>query len=354
MGKMESKLGWYKGKRVLITGHTGFKGTWLLSILEWAGADVTGISDSSNYRLYEQAKGSIRHNSLVCDIRDEEKVERAIKGINPDVIFHLAAQPLVIEGYRDFRRTWSTNVMGTLNVLEGIGCSANVVIATTDKVYKNTNNGFPFRESDGLGSADPYSASKAATELVVQSWRKRNMAMGVLKDVYVATARAGNVIGGGDYAKDRIIPDLVRDSLEKKTTRIRSPKAVRPWQHVLDALNGYLLLGIELETVSEKMSEGVSFNFGPTENDWICVDEIVERAKGYMEIRTVNESIDIPEAKLLMLDSGLARTELDWRCKWNVDQALKETFDWYKDVEIGGISPHDAMRGCIRRFWEYE
>lgn len=351
-GSLAHSLKFYSGKKVFITGHTGFKGAWLTLLMQQAGAEIMGYSlEPENPSLYKAISDQLQLNSVIADIRDFKKLDKEVQQFEPDFIFHLAAQPLVRYSYQQPLETFEVNVMGTANLLETARkltkpCSA--VIVTTDKVYENNETGLPFKETDPLGGHDPYSSSKACAELVCQSYMRSfsdNNYLGI------ATARAGNVIGGGDYATDRIIPDLVKAFINNQTLQIRNPQSVRPWQHVLDPLAGYIKLGLLLNTDPHKYTG--SYNFGPMEKDHCTVKEIVEMAikqwgSGYYEIP---EQINQPhEAVNLKLDITKSINKLDWKPVWNSKVAVEKTINWYKDLH----SEQDkSIEFCLRDLGEF-
>jgi CDP-glucose 4,6-dehydratase len=313
----------------LITGHTGFKGSWLALMLQMQGHTVSGISlDPAEKSLFNQAKLSdLFENELRIDIRRAAKLSRAVKKIDPDVIVHLAAQPLVRESYKDPIGTFDTNVIGTLNVLEATKGLLNLkatLIITTDKVYKNQNHLRGYVETDELGGDDPYSASKAAADIATQSWVKS------FATTPVAIARAGNVIGGGDWATDRIIPDLVNAYSSNQIPTLRYPHAIRPWQHVLDCLNGYLKL------VDSMISDGISgeWNFGPSLNVKHTVGELSSRIAAQFGLPSkmwnLESNLQPNEAGLLLLDSNKARLELGWKEHLNFEETIEWITDWYQ------------------------
>ena len=321
----------FRQKKVLITGHTGFKGSWLSLWLTNLGAEVFGISKPNSDNENHWNSLHLEANHFVADIRCFNSIHKIIKEIGPDIIFHLAAQPLVIQSYRDPLETWSTNVIGTANVLEvckQVSVIKAIVVVTTDKCYENSESDSGFVETDQLGGHDPYSASKAACELVCKSYRDaffHNSGRPLL-----ATARAGNVIGGGDWAQDRLLPDLVRATMSGRSLEVRSPRAVRPWQHVLESLSGYLLLGQNL--LLQKPDYCEAWNFGPNENDSCNVQEILNSAsKKWPSINWhISKNIHNHESKLLYLDSSKARHRLGWHPTWNTQEALASTIEWYK------------------------
>lgn len=339
----------YRGKRVFVTGHTGFKGSWLCEILLLAGAEVYGyaLKPPTRPSLFVQLKLARRiRRHTIGDVRDLDALEAALREANPDFVFHLAAQPIVRESYRIPRETFDVNVMGTVNVLEairriGFGKPVSVVCVTTDKCYENDNSGRAFREGDHLGGSDPYSASKGACEIAIAAYRRSFFEKG---QVVVASARAGNVIGGGDWAIDRIVPDAMRAFLSGRTLIVRNGKATRPWQHVLEPLCGYLTLGAAFC--------GGAFNFGPDERTVKTVDQLVKNLRNaFPDGKVVNgtESNAPREAKLLRLDSTKARTALEWVPRWGFDETVSQTAQWYARV-AGGENPQNVTDEQIVRF----
>lgn len=327
----------YNGKKVLLTGHTGFKGTWLNAMLYRLGAIVKGYAlapaDSKPFHdLFIPYKLS---ESIIADIRDKERLRSEILSFEPDYIFHLAAQPLVLRSYEIPAETFDVNVVGTANILEVVRqlkkkCS--IVVVTTDKVYENKEHHVLYKEDDRLGGYDPYSASKACTEIVVSSFRNSFFHTDRLADHQkaIASARAGNVIGGGDWSENRIVPDIAKSLLNDEIIKVRNPDAVRPWQHVLEPLNGYLLLGGLL--MDRPLSFSKPYNFGPLPEDHLTVRALVELAihtwkGGQMEVTAIAQP---HEAHLLKLDISQAITELDWQPKLNVKEAIEWTIDWYR------------------------
>jgi CDP-glucose 4,6-dehydratase len=347
----------YNGKKVFLTGHTGFKGTWLLSWLHALEADIKGYSlDPFGYNdLYNLIDGDDLCNSTIADIRDKERIRDEIINFEPDFIFHLAAQPLVRDSYLFPVTTFETNIIGTANVLDAVrdlNKNCTVIIITTDKVYHNNEWNYPYRETDSLGGYDPYSSSKACCELVVDSYRSSFFN---LKNIEghrkaLATARAGNVIGGGDRAKDRLIPDIIRAVESGRTISVRNPFAVRPWQHVLEPLYGYLLLGAKLSEQPNLYSG--SWNFGPYNEDVLSVEDIVKIAIGFYgdvsyQIAAM-ETQEPHEASLLKLDISKAVNDLGWQPKWNTQEAIQKSLDWYKRSLIE--SPYDLVQEQIRAY----
>lgn len=328
--------GFWRGKRVLLTGHTGFKGAWLMLWLQQLGAEVFGLAlrPDTDPSLFDQLFPDGAPGHMLGDIRDPALVRDRVEQVRPDVVLHLAAQPLVLRSYDDPIETWQTNVMGTAHLLEalrGTDRRMSVVIVTTDKVYENREWLHAYREPDRLGGHDPYSASKAGCELVVASYRKSFFAG---TPVHVATARAGNVIGGGDWAENRIIPDLVRALARGQTLEMRNPDAVRPWQHVLDPLAGYLRLA---ERLWDDASLSDAFNFGPDTTDQRPVRSLVETAlqRWPGAWRDASDAAAPHEAGRLMLATDAARARLGWAPRWAFADAVTHTVDWYRAVHEG-------------------
>ena len=339
----------YRGKRVLVTGHTGFKGSWLSLWLREMGAEVTGIalpaeSQPSHWAMLQlpmdDCRINICHYDALVDVFTEKR---------PEIVFHLAAQPLVRRSYRDPLETWSTNVVGTANLLEACRQTATVraiVAITTDKCYENQEWPWGYRENDRLGGHDPYSASKAASELVAASYR--SSFFNTEASPLLATARAGNVIGGGDWSEDRLIPDLVRALEHNQSLEIRSPNATRPWQHVLESLSGYLLLGQKL-LMGDEAFVG-PWNFGPELDGNRTVVEVLDKLNRQWEKLSwyVTEKQQPHESKLLYLDSAKARTKLQWQSVWDIDTTLTKTADWYRAwLEQGTAISHQQLADYV-------
>jgi CDP-glucose 4,6-dehydratase len=320
----------------LVTGHTGFKGAWLALMLTEQGHTVSGLAlEPAPGSLYERARLSeLLRGDLRVDIRDGAATRQSIEAVEPEVVLHLAAQPLVRESYRDPRYTYETNTVGTLNVLMAVEHTPSVkaqVIITTDKVYRNVNQIWGYRESDPLGGVDPYSASKAAADLITQSWMKTSGS-----GVPTAIARAGNVIGGGDVCADRLLVDLVAAFSSGQSVRIRNPASVRPWQHVLDCLHGYLEL---TDALLRGESSGEAFNFGPGTDSFVQVGAVataVASLWGTDSLVEVDPGPHVHEAALLALDSRKAELQLQWRSRITFREALAWTVAWEKQIRAGG------------------
>jgi CDP-glucose 4,6-dehydratase len=341
----------WSGRKVLVTGHTGFKGGWLSLWLQEAGASVTGFSlgPPSDPSLFEMARVGDGMRSIIGDLRDPAAVEAVLETAQPEVVFHLAAQSLVRRSYASPVETYATNVMGTLHLLEGIRHTPNVravVVVTTDKCYENREWPWPYRETDAMGGWDPYSSSKGAAELLCASYRRSFFHEG--GRVALATARAGNVIGGGDYAADRLLPDLVRGALAGSPIVVRNPAAVRPWQHVLDSLSGYMLLARALLEEGQVWAEG--WNFGPSEDDGLTVAAVADgfvRGWGKGAAWVLDDGANPHEAQVLRLDSSKARARLGWRPRWNAGDALRRTIDWYRGCHVERRDPRELAMDCI-------
>ncbi|MDQ3014268.1 MAG: CDP-glucose 4,6-dehydratase [bacterium] len=333
--------GIYKNKKVLITGHTGFKGSWLTLWLTKLGANVIGYSKDipTTPNHFELLNPEII--SITGDVLDKEKILQVLSEHKPDIIFHMAAQPLVRKSYRDPVETFETNIIGTINVLEAarkVGTIEAIVNITSDKGYKNNEDGRAYSEDDPMGGNDPYSASKGAAELVSQSYRTsffHHNKYGKDHSTLIANVRAGNVIGGGDWAEDRLIPDIIKAAERGETVIIRRPRAVRPWQHVLEPLSGYLLLGSHL--LKGKKEYADDWNFGPGEDATITVGDVLKQAKKYWDTIAFEIQEDphaVHEATLLRLNTAKARTKLDWKSVWNADKTFQKTIEWYKNYYV--------------------
>ncbi|UEG49047.1 CDP-glucose 4,6-dehydratase [Ferruginibacter lapsinanis] len=332
----------YTNKRVFVTGHTGFKGAWLITWLRLMGADVKGYSlppEDSN-GLYNIVSKNIEFENVFADIRDAKRLSAEIENFQPDIIFHLAAQALVRRSYEIPSETFDVNVVGTANVLEAVKNKlpkkCTVVLITTDKVYENRELDYHYKEEDRLGGYDPYSASKAAAEIVISSFRNSffNIKQYSLHQKAIISTRAGNVIGGGDWSKDRIIPDIVRALQQNKTIEVRNPASVRPWQHVLEPLAGYLTVAMLANENYKTVSE--AYNFGPLPVDHLAVKELVEvaiKSWGSGEWADTSNAAQPHEAGLLKLDISKALKELKWQPKLSSSEAIEWTMTWYKQTE---------------------
>jgi CDP-glucose 4,6-dehydratase len=329
---------YYSGKKVFITGHTGFKGAWLSLWLHQLGAIVKGYALAPAYEsaLFEPIVSGATFESIIDDIRNKEKLQTEIHNFQPDYIFHLAAQPLVRRSYKIPAETFEVNAVGTANVLECVGQlqkPCKVIVITTDKVYENKEQDILYNEEDNLGGYDPYSASKACTEIVVSSFRNSFFNLNKINahQKSIVSVRAGNVIGGGDFSEDRIIPDIIRALQKNETIEVRSPNAVRPWQHVLEPLGGYLLLGGLLNDQPSIYSG--AYNFGPNPNDHLTVRELLELALkswGSGNWKDTSDPNQLHEANLLKLDISKAKEKLQWLPKLNATSTINWTMDWYK------------------------
>lgn len=324
----------YYRKKVLVTGHTGFKGAWLCLWLKELGADVIGYSlkPNTNPSLFEILNIESEIISIIGDIRDEKYLNNIVQKYKPEIVFHLAAQPLVRVSYLEPKNTYETNVIGTLNLFEAIKNSDSVksiVNITTDKCYENKEWVYGYREIDPMGGYDPYSSSKGCVELLTNSYRQsffNNL------NISVASVRAGNVIGGGDWSSDRLVPDIVKAISKNKDITIRNPYSTRPWQHVLEPLSGYLWIGALMLQNYNNYSEG--WNFGPNDNDVLSVEEVVKKSIGFWG--RGNYTIDrceksLHEANLLKLDISKAKDKLRWKPVYNSDKAIEESIKWYKE-----------------------
>lgn len=327
----------YAGKRVLVTGHNGFKGSWLVACLERMGASLFGVALPPNSEDSHWAALNVELDERNIDIRDTPTLKKFVDEINPEIVFHLAAQPLVLESYKSPLETWSTNVVGTASVLEacrGAPALKAIIVVTTDKCYRNESWVWGYRENDALGGHDPYSASKAGTELVAASYR--DCFFSEQGAPLLATARAGNVIGGGDWSENRLIPDMIRAIRSGESLEVRSPRATRPWQHVLDCLSGYLVLGKDL--LAGNTDAATSYNFGPSCDSNKAVEDILYIFKKTWAAGRwhVYEDGGVTEARMLHLDSSKATKELGWSPLWSLDKAVDETARWYRNwLETG-------------------
>lgn len=336
-GSMEF-LNIYKGKRVLITGHTGFKGSWLSVWLNMLGADVIGYALDPLYDdgVFVSSKVGEKIIDYREDIRNFTKLLEVFTKEEPEIIFHLGAQALVLEGYHSPLETFEVNTLGTANVLEAVRLTKSVKIAifiTTDKVYENKEWIWPYREDERLGGYDPYSASKGASELLISSYRNSffNLKEYSKHGKSIASVRAGNVIGGGDWSENRIVPDCIKAIEKKETIEIRSPLSIRPWQHVLEPLWGYLFLGAKMMEQPSQFAE--AWNFGPESENIINVGELVKKLLknyGKGEWKDISNSKKLHEAQLLALDINKAKQLLGWHPVLNIEETIQYTVDWYK------------------------
>ncbi len=355
---MDVDPGFWSGRKVLVTGHTGFKGSWLALWLERMGADVHGYSSGRSSgraagragALFDLARVGAGTNFHEGDVRDRERLAEVVAQERPEVVFHMAAQPLVRRSYEDPAGTFDVNVGGTLNLLDAVRSSDGVrafVNITTDKVYENRELDRGYTEDDPLGGSDPYSASKASSELVTASYRKSFFSE---QGPAVATARSGNVIGGGDWGDDRLIPDIIRGAVERRAVRIRNPGSVRPWQHVLNPLSGYLVLA---QALWQSRDHGEAWNFGPDAQDAQPVGWILERLQGLWgeDLRWEEDAGPHPiETRYLRLDSTKAAERLGWRPRWDLERALESIVAWHKGVEEG----RDARELCLEQIEAFE
>ncbi|MFQ5513192.1 MAG: CDP-glucose 4,6-dehydratase [Myxococcota bacterium] len=326
---------YWDGRRVLVTGHTGFKGSWLCSWLVGLGARVTGVALDvpTSPSLFESVRLASRLRDLRADVRDLQTLRGIIALARPEVVLHLAAQPLVRRSYAVPEETFATNVMGVVNLLEAVrerGRPCSIVVVTSDKCYENRGERRSFREDDPLGGDDPYSASKACAEIVAAAYRRSFLRS---EGIALATGRAGNVIGGGDWAADRLVPDLIRALVDGRPARVRSPEAVRPWQHVLEPLHGYLTLAERLASDGERFAR--AWNFGPAPDSERSVGEIADRIVElwgpHASWERARQDAPAPrEASFLSLDAGRSRRELGWTPGWSIDRTLARTVAWYR------------------------
>jgi CDP-glucose 4,6-dehydratase len=347
----------YTGKKILITGHTGFKGSWLSILLNWLGAEVFGFAlmPSTHPNLYDLSNIDNFVNSKIGDIRNYEMLLDTLKKIQPDIVIHMAAQALVMESYRNPRETYEVNVMGTVNLFEAakqIKSIRAILNVTTDKCYENREWLWGYRENEPMGGYDPYSNSKACSELVTSSFRSSffNPKDHKIHGIALASARAGNVIGGGDWAEDRLIPDFIRAITNGEIFKIRNPYSIRPWQHVLEPLSGYLALCKKLFTDGPGYAEG--WNFGPDDNDAKNVEWIAKticKLWGNGASYLIDKKPQPHEANYLKLDCSKAKILLDWHQRWNVETALEYIVDWNKAY----LNNTDVKAVCINQIEKY-
>lgn len=343
-------LEFFKGKTILITGNTGFKGSWLSEILYLAGSNVIGYAlEPDELSLYNLLNLKEKTNSIFADIRDLKKLTETVNKYRPEIVIHMSAQPLVLESYNDPQYTFETNIMGTVNVLEAIrnnDCVKSFLNVTTDKVYLNNEDNSEYKETDVLCGRDPYSNSKSCSELVTYSYRKSFFDIGEYPRI--STARAGNVIGGGDFSENRIIPDCVRAANGNEPIRIRNPYSIRPYQHVLECLKGYLMI-VEKQYV-DKIYEG-NYNFGPDSDDCITTEELARifcEKWGNIQYINLNENSN-KESKYLKLDTTLAHNKLNWNSIWNIEKSIEKIVEWEKCYSSGG----DIIKKTDEQIKEY-
>jgi len=342
VGSFEHLQKTYAGKKVFLTGHTGFKGSWMLKLLSMIGAEVKGyaLAPKTEDDLFNLINGDLLCDSVIADLRDRETLKNAITEFAPDFVFHLAAQPLVRLSYDIPSETFEVNAIGTANVLDGVRLlnkPCTVVLITTDKVYHNNEWAYPYRETDRLGGYDPYSASKACTELVIDSYRNSffNIKNYNIHQKGIAVGRAGNVIGGGDWSKDRLIPDIAKALNQNISVSVRNPHSIRPWQHVLEPVVAYLLLGMHLSADPQAFSQ--AYNFGPLATDALSVEEMLKLAIGCWGSGSYtfkNQEGQPHEAGLLKLDISKAIDELKWSPKMNAATAVEMTMSWYREFAV--------------------
>ena len=353
----------FKNKKILITGHTGFKGAWLTQFFLLFESKIMGLSNGiiSKPNIFQILKFNKKIKDKRCDIRDFKKLKKIILSFKPDFIFHLAAQSLVSKSYNDSIETYKTNLIGTLNILEvlkSLKKHCNVVLITSDKCYENVEWIWGYKESDRLGGKDPYSASKAATELLICSHVKSFFPSN--GNIKIAIGRAGNVIGGGDWAGDRIVPDIINAWSNGKTVELRNPNSTRPWQHVLDPLYGYILLAEKLYKYNNKLNNidnsldslASSFNFGPNIQSNKKVIELINEISKYWPGLKVEISLNnnFHEANKLNLQTDKSFNYLKWKPKWNFEYSVKRTIEWYKKIYNSNTS---AEKACIFDIKEY-
>lgn len=356
MGLRNPLESFYNGKRVLITGHTGFKGSWLSIWLKMMGAEIVGYAlnpytEWDNFVVTGLEKNIIH---VIGDVRDYRSLFHSFQEYDPEFVFHLAAQPLVRESYVNPKETYDVNIGGSVNVLECCRLTQSVkaiVNVTSDKCYKNKEWIWSYREIDSIGGNDPYSSSKAASEIVTEAYRKSFFSPEQFNKhgKSLSSVRAGNVIGGGDWQKDRIIPDCIRALEENRPIEIRNPDAIRPWQHVLEPLFGYLVLAQKMTEEAVRFCEG--WNFGPDYDSMKSVAEITDlviRHWGQGAWKTLTDASEFHEAHILRLDNSKARNLLDWKPIWNIEQAIRATVDWYKSYK-----GKDMYAFCERQIESY-
>lgn len=349
----------YKGKSVLVIGHTGFKGSWLTLWLKELAANVSGyaLTPPTDPNLFETLKLEKKIDHTIGDIRDLEKLAGVFERVNPEIVFHLAAQPIVRLSYAEPKLTYETNVIGTVNVFECVRRTKSVravVNVTTDKCYENKECDYGYREEDPMGGYDPYSSSKACSEIVTAAYRSSYFNPkdhGRAHNVALATARAGNVIGGGDFALDRLVPDCARALGTSETIITRNPGATRPWQHVLEPISGYLLLAQRMLEEPTRFCQ--AWNFGPNDESIVTVEEIIKKSIGFWGKGSYKIVPDpkLHEANLLKLDISKARRELSWQPRYTIDAALQKTIEWYREFYNGNLA--NVYELTLQQIMEY-
>lgn len=346
---MAINVKFWRNKKVMVTGHTGFKGSWLALWLESLGSNVLGYSKLPPTKINHYSLVDLENTSqsVIADIRELDKLKQVIKDYKPEIVFHLAAQSLVRPSYFDPIETYSTNVLGTINLFEAIRATDHtkvIVNITSDKCYENKEWLWGYRENEPMGGADPYSSSKACAELVTRCYQQSYFTE--TSQISLASARAGNVIGGGDWAEERLVPDMIRAFISKQPVAIRSPHSVRPWQHVLDPLAGYLQLAQALYEDKHRFVGG--WNFGPDADSAKPVSYLVEKVvslwgeQASWEIQA--DKKNLKEANFLRLDCSKAKTELGWYAKWDLNIALTKTIEWYKAYYLGQTMREHSLR----------
>jgi CDP-glucose 4,6-dehydratase len=351
----------YFGKRVFVTGHTGFKGSWLIKILSDFGAVLKGyaLAPENKINLYTEMNGDSLCESVISDLRDREGLKKAVLNFQPDFIFHLAAQPLVRLSYEIPSETFEVNGIGTANLLDAIRLlkkKCNIILITTDKVYHNYEWEYPYRENDRLGGYDPYSASKACCELIIDSYKNSffNLSKYDIHQKAIGIGRAGNVIGGGDWSKDRLIPDIIKSLSTNNQIIIRNPNAIRPWQHVIEPLIGYLELALKMN--SEPLKYSQAYNFGPISSDILSVEEMVKKSINYWgsgAYKIDNNFNNLHEAGILKLDISKALSQINWSPIFNAELSVERTIHWYKKY-YNGISAFELMTLDIEYYLKHK
>ena len=348
----KKKLNFYKNKKIVVTGATGFKGAWLCLWLHILGAKVYGIgySPNKNKKLYYSLELNKRIETKIMDVRNFDKLSKHLKKINPEIIFHMAAQPIIHDGYEKPYDTYTINSFGTLNILEisrKLKRLKSLICVTSDKCYQDKFSSIGFLEQDKLGGEDPYSGSKASAEIMINTYIKSFFCK---TKVGVASARAGNVIGGGDFSKDRLLPDAIKFLLSKKTIFLRNPKFNRPWQHVLEPLNGYLVLAEKIFK-NPKFYSG-AYNFGPKKNTLTTVENVVKKIIKYWGYGSYkkNKKIRYYEQKNLQLNINKAQKKLNWHPNLSIDESVKMTVDWYKNILIEKKLPIQVTKQQILKY----